>query len=86
MATKGQLKTATKFITMIQKDNPIHKYDLMDKLSMSIAMYNQLKPYVEHRYGHLVEYSRVTKKWTAKEVKDLSEGDKERKDITNAIQ
>ena len=84
MATKGQLKNATKFVTTIQKDKSIHKFDLMDKLSMSIAMYNQLKPYVEYRFGHLVEYHKQSKTWRAKKVEGISEGDKDRMEMTNA--
>jgi len=77
MATKGQLKIATLFVQQIQKEtNPINKFDLMDKLSMSISTYNQLKPYVEHRYGQYVEYNRKSQSWTSKEVIDVSEGSK----------
>lgn len=74
MASKGQLKSATKFVQQIQKDGTINKFDLMDKLSISIPTYNQLKPYVEHRFGHYVEYDRKSKNWTAKEVVEVSEG------------
>lgn len=71
MATKGQLKNSHKFIDRIQKDGSIHKFDLMDKLSISIATYNQIKPYVEYRFGHLVEYDRKSAHWTVKKVTDL---------------
>ena len=83
MATKGQLKNATKFVTTIQKNRAIHKFDLMDNLSMSIATYNQIKPYVEYRFGHLVDYDRKSKVWTAKEVKEMSLGDEERLEMMN---
>lgn len=75
MATKGQLKIANKFVLQIQTDKRINKFDLMDKLSMSIASYNQLKPYVEHRFGHYVEYERKTKDWIKKEVIEVDEID-----------
>ena len=73
MASKGQMKNATKFVQQIQKDKIINKFDLMDKLSISIPTYNQIKPYVEHRFGHHVEYDRKSKNWTAKEVIEFSE-------------
>ena len=76
MASKGQLKNATRFVQQIQKDKIINKFDLMDKLSISIATYNQIKPYVEHRFGHYVEYDRKSKNWAAKEVIDVSEANK----------
>lgn len=68
MATKGQLKMANKFVRQIQSDSPINKFDLMDKLSISISTYNQLKPYIEHRFGHHVEYDRKSQNWTKKIV------------------
>ena len=71
MATKGQLKGAHKFIEMVQKSSPIHKFDLMDRLSISIASYNQIKPYVEYRFGNLVGYDRKSAMWTAKSVKEI---------------
>lgn len=74
MATKGQLKTAHKFVEQIKREtNPIHKFDLMDKLSMSIATYNQIKPYIEHRFGHYVEYDRKSQSWFKKEVVEMNE-------------
>jgi len=68
MATKGQLKKATEWVQLIQKEGRINKFDLMDKLSISIATYNQSKPYIEHRYGHYVEYEKSSKDWIKKEV------------------
>jgi len=76
MATKGQLKNAHKFVQMIQKSSPIHKFDLMDKLSISIATYNQLKPYIEYRFDNLVGYDRKSAMWTSKKVINVSEGTK----------
>ena len=68
MAATAQLKKATQFVQIIQKEGSIHKYDLMDKMSMGIPSYDQLKPYIEYRYGHYVEYIPKTKHWMAKEV------------------
>ncbi|MHA2054774.1 MAG: hypothetical protein ACW99F_14400 [Candidatus Hodarchaeales archaeon] len=76
MASKGQLKNATKFVQQIQKSKSVHKFDLMDLLSISIPTYNQLKPYIEHRFGHYVTYNSKTKMWTAKKVTDVTEGSK----------
>ena len=83
MATALLLKNATKMLQRIQKDGTIHKFDLMDKLSWSISTYNQMKPYVEHRYNQYVEYDSKNKIWKAKIVTDLSEGSKllEDKDV-----
>jgi hypothetical protein len=76
MASKGQLKSATKFVQQIQKQKSINKFDLMDKLSISIPTYNQIKPYIEHRFGHYVEYDKKSKNWIAKEVIEFSEANK----------
>ena len=73
MATKGQLRNATRWVQHVQKEKSIHKFDLMDKLSMSIATYNQLKPYIEHRFGHLVDYDRKSGVWSAKIVTEVTE-------------
>jgi len=76
MATKGQLKIAMRFVEQIKReDGRINKFDLMDKLSMSISTYNQLKPYVEHRFGHYVEYDRPSQSWIKKEVIDVVKSD-----------
>lgn len=74
MATAILLKNAHKMVSFIQKEKTIHKFDLMDKLSMSISTYNQMKPYVEHRYGHYVSYDRKSQTWTANIVTELTEG------------
>ena len=71
MATKGQLKIANRFVRQIQTDSPINKFDLMDKLSMSISTYNQLKPYIEHRFAHHVEYDKQSKSWIKKQVIEI---------------
>ena len=74
MATAILLKNALKMISLIQKEKTIHKFDLMDKLSMSISTYNQIKPYVEHRYGQYVHYDRKSQTWTAQTITEMSEG------------
>ncbi len=71
MATKGQLKSANKFVEQIQRSQSIHKFDLMDMIGISIATYNQLKPYIEYRFGHNVGYDPKTKMWTAKKVVEI---------------
>jgi len=68
MASKGQLKMAHRFVEKVQKESPIHKFDLMDLMGISIATYNSIKPYVEHRFPHYVEYDKKDKVWRAKEV------------------
>lgn len=77
MASKGQIKKAHAFVQLIQKEGSINKFDLMDKLSISIATYNQLKPYVEYRYGHYVEYVKESKTWRKKEVLEESTASQE---------
>lgn len=77
MASKGQLRKASEFVKQVKVAGSIHKFDLMDKISISIPTYNQLKPYVEHRYGQYVEYNPKTKMWKAKKVTEISEGSKE---------
>lgn len=68
MATKTLLRNGMKIISIIQRDGPIHKFDLMDKASISLSTYQQIKPYLEHRYGHHISYDRRTGMWTKIEV------------------
>lgn len=74
MATAILLKNAHKMISLVQKEGNIHKFDLMDKLSWSISTYNQMKPYVEHRYNQYLEYDRKSQTWKSKKIEEISEG------------
>ena len=74
MATAILLKNAHKMISLVQKEKNIHKFDLMDKLSWSISTYNQMKPYIEHRYNQYLEYDRKSQIWTAKVITEATEG------------
>jgi hypothetical protein len=75
MATKSLLKNANDLVRIIQREKTIHKFDLMDKASMSMSQYDKLAPYLKHRFAHLVEYDRNSKHWKSLKVTDIESGD-----------
>ena len=58
-----QLRIVTKWTNVVLEAGEIHKYDLMDKLQITITQYNQLKGYVEHKQDGIIEYSKRTGLW-----------------------
>jgi len=53
--------------TLIVKEcKEISKYDLMDKLRISVPQYNQMKGYVENRQSEVIEYDKPTQTWKYK--------------------
>lgn len=64
MATKTMLKKGSTLIGIIQREGSIHKFDLIDKASISLSSYNQMKPYIEYRYAQYVRYDEKTGIWS----------------------
>ena len=64
MATKTMLKKGSTLIGIIQREGSIHKFDLIDKASISLSTYNQMKPYIEYRYAQYVKYDEKTGIWS----------------------
>ena len=60
MATKSLLKNGMCLVQHIQREGTIHKFDLMDKASMSQSSFEKLAPYIKHRWGQYFEYNRKT--------------------------
>ncbi len=58
-----QLRIVTKWTNVVLEAGEIHKYDLMDKLQITITQYNQLKGYVEHKQDGIIEYDKRTGLW-----------------------
>jgi hypothetical protein len=67
MATKTMLKKGSNLIGIIQREGSIHKFDLIDKASISLSTYNQMKPYLEYRYAQYVRYDEKTGIWSKQE-------------------
>ena len=45
------------------QEGPIHKYDLINFLGISISTYEKWKPWFEHTYFGSVKYENNTKRW-----------------------
>jgi len=58
------LKKGSTLIGIIQREGSIHKFDLIDKASISLSSYNQMKPYLEYRYSQYVRYDEKTGIWS----------------------
>ncbi|HUL14339.1 MAG TPA: hypothetical protein VLT63_00035, partial [Candidatus Acidoferrum sp.] len=51
---------------IIRREGTISKVNLIMKSGLSISYYNNLKPFLEEIYPHLVQYDRTTKLWRHK--------------------
>ena len=60
---RGQARTANKIIEQIKTSGPIHEYDLIDLLNISVASYEKIRPWILHRYGDTVDFDKKTRQW-----------------------
>ncbi len=79
MATKTLLKNAWTLVDFIQKAGTegIHKFDLMDKASMSISQFDKMSPYLKHRFSNKVEYNQKSQKWFPLKSKEFVDKENE---------
>lgn len=77
MATKTLLKNAASLLKIIQVEGDIHKFDLMDKASMSLSTFEKILPYLKHRFGQYFDYDSKTGMIKKKIVLEVSEAQKE---------
>lgn len=74
MATVSQFSLANRIIATIHKHpEGIDRFDLMDSphIKISISNYNNIKPWLEHRYSGSIRYDKRLKKWYPIIVEDL---------------
>ena len=53
---------------IVKEHKEINKYDLMEKLKITVAQYNQMKGFVEYRQGEVIEYDKPTQNWKYKGI------------------
>jgi len=61
-----QIQLVNTWTLIVKEYKEISKYDLMDKLRISVPQYNQMKGYVENRQIEVIEYDKSTQTWKYK--------------------
>lgn len=58
-----QRALVTKVRALVESEYKIHKFDLMDRMGMTLGEYNKYAGYLKHKLNGIVEYNKQTKEW-----------------------
>jgi len=58
-----QIQLMNNWTIIVKEQKEINKYDLMIKLRITVAQYNQMKGFVENLQSNVIEYDKPTQIW-----------------------
>jgi len=58
-----QFQRMNQWTNLVKSRKEITKWDLMMEMRLTIAQYNQHKPFQEAMQGHLIEYDKTKQSW-----------------------
>jgi len=61
-----QYQLMNKWTMIVKEKKEINKFDLMDKLRISVGQYNQMKGFVEYKQSEVIEYDKPNQTWKYK--------------------
>jgi len=61
-----QIQLMNNWTLLVKQYGEINKYDLMEKLKITVAQYNQMKGFVENRQSEVIEYDKPSQMWKYK--------------------
>lgn len=73
MTTQKEMSKINRLVELIKREGVISKVHLIMKSGLSISYYNNLKPFLEEIYPHLVQYDKETKLWKYIKVEDVDD-------------
>ena len=68
MSGKSWHHIAKKMNNILKETKRIHKFDLVDRLSISLSLYEKYKPWYEYHYTEYARYDKPTKNWVLIEI------------------
>jgi len=65
-----QFQLMNNWTRIVKEHKEINKFDLMDKLRITVGQYNQMKGFVEHKQSEVIEYDKPTQTWKYKGISE----------------
>jgi len=64
LVSKHEVTICSRMIRLIrEKEEGIHRWDLIDEVHISIGTYQKMKGYILHKYAETVKYDSFTQMW-----------------------